>query len=500
MKYGKVYLVGAGPGDESLITIKGLNAIKEAEVIVYDRLANPELLNHSTKNPELIYVGKASKDHTMTQENISQLLVDKAKEGKIVVRLKGGDPYVFGRGGEEGELLYDNKIEFEVIPGITSGIGGLAYAGIPITHRGHASSLHLITGHLKSEEDELNYEALAKLDGTLVFYMGVSNAKFIVKGLLKEGKNPSTPVAIVSLATLPEQSTFITDLKTIDENGLPSHIKPPSLIAIGTTIALRDKLNFFEKKPLHSKKIVVTRARAQSSLLVSRLKDLGARVIECPSIKISPVNEELLAKEINELKDYTHIIFTSQNAVNIFMENLMKVKDIRAISHLKIGVVGSSTAKELLKYSLKADILPERFIAESLADEMKKHIDKSSKILIPCAEGARNVLKETLGEICEVKEVKIYKNEIEVIGDEIKDSIDDKVDFITFTSSSTVNHFYSMLDDSQKENIKRAKLVSIGPITSNTLKDNGFTDYIEAEKHDIEGVVNAILNEVKSHE
>ena len=286
MKKGKVYLVGAGPGDAGLITVNGMNAIKKADVIVYDRLANPKLLKYNQKSAKLVYVGKASKEHTMKQEDISQLLVDEALAGKTVVRLKGGDPYVFGRGGEEGQLLYQNNVDFEIIPGITSGIGGLAYAGIPITHRDHASSLHLITGHLKSEEDELNYDALAKLDGTLVFYMGVANLKNIAKGLCDSGKDPKTPVALISWATHPSQKTITTTLDEIINDRFTDEVRPPSLIAVGTVINLKKELDFFESKPLHSKRVIVTRARNQASSLVEALEDLGAMVIECPSIKI----------------------------------------------------------------------------------------------------------------------------------------------------------------------------------------------------------------------
>lgn len=493
MKKGKVYLVGAGPGDAGLITVNGMNAIKNADVIVYDRLANPKLLKYNRKSAELIYVGKTAKNHTMKQEDISQLLVDEALKGKMIVRLKGGDPYVFGRGGEEGQLLYQNLIDFEVIPGITSGIGGLAYAGIPITHRDHASSLHLITGHLKSEEDELNYYALAKLDGTLVFYMGVANLKNIAIGLCREGKDVSTPVALISWATHPSQHTVTTTLEDIINDRFLDEVKPPSLIVVGTVINLRTELDFFEKKPLHLKRIIVTRARNQSSSLVDELEQLGAEVIECPSIKIVSKNNNELKKVINKLDTYTHLVFTSQNAVQIFMDELLLNADVRKLAHLRIASIGDATSKELLKYGIKYDIMPERFVAEELGELLLKEINSNSNILLPRAEGAREILIEMLENICNTDEVKIYKAEIENLDDDTLEELSKGADYITFTSSSTVSNFYKMIDDNILNKLDKCKIISIGPITSETLKQHGKEVYAEAQVYNIEGILETIM-------
>ena len=295
---GKVYLVGAGPGDYKLLTLKGLECIKKADVIVYDRLANSNYLKEAKSNCEFIYVGKASSNHTLPQEDINRVIADKAKEGKIVTRLKGGDPYVFGRGGEEGQLLKEEGIDFEVIPGITSAIGGLCYAGIPITHRDHASSFHVVTGHLRDddkENPEINWNALANIRGTIVFLMGVANLKKISENLIKEGKSKDTPVALISWATRYNQRVITSTLEDVYETAVRENVKPPTLIAVGSVVELRDTLNFFEKKPLFGKNIMVTRSRTQSSSIVEKIMDLGGNPIEIPTIKIEKIenNTEL---------------------------------------------------------------------------------------------------------------------------------------------------------------------------------------------------------------
>ena len=301
---GKVYLVGAGPGDYKLLTLKGLECIKKADVIVYDRLANKNYLKEAKENCEFIYVGKASSNHTLPQDDINRVIADKAKEGKIVTRLKGGDPYVFGRGGEEGELLKEEGIEFEVVPGITSAIGGLCYAGIPITHRDYASSFHVITGHLRDddkENPEINWNALANTNGTLVFLMGVANLQKISSNLIKEGKSKDTPVALISWATRSNQRVITSTLENVYETAVRENVKPPTLIAVGDVVELRDKLNFFESKPLFGKNVIVTRSRTQSSSLVSKISDLGGNPIEVPTIKIKKIENNIALE--NEIKN-----------------------------------------------------------------------------------------------------------------------------------------------------------------------------------------------------
>lgn len=496
---GKVFLVGAGPGDYKLLTLKGLECVKKADVIVYDRLANDKILKWAREDCEFIYVGKKSKYHTKTQDEINEIIAEEALSGKVVTRLKGGDPYVFGRGGEEGEFLLQKGVDFEVVPGITSAIGGLCYAGIPITHRDFASSFHVITGHLKEEEKELNWNALAKLEGTLVFLMGIANLQSICSNLIKEGKDSKTPVAIVNWAARPYQKVVSGTLEDIYDIAMEANIQPPSLIVVGGVVSLRDKLNFYEQKPLFGKNIIVTRARTQSSRLLDIINDLGGNAIEVPAIKIKEIENNGLDKAIENIKDYTTLVFTSENAVDIFFNKLFSLnKDIRSLSNLKIACIGNATAKAVKEKGIIADFVPEKFVAESLLELLKENLTKEDKVLIPRAKEARELLVDGLKEICFVDEVKIYETLKE---DSNKEDIFDilKKDnelFITFTSSSTVKNFVEIIG---KENLAllkgKAKLVSIGPVTSKTIEGFGLTVYKEAKEYTIDGVVEAIIQE-----
>ena len=452
---GKVYLVGAGPGDYKLLTLKGLECIKKADVIVYDRLANKNYLKEAKENCEFIYVGKASSNHTLPQEDINRVIADKAKEGKIVTRLKGGDPYVFGRGGEEGELLKEEGIEFEVVPGITSAIGGLCYAGIPITHRDYASSFHVITGHLRDddkENPEINWNALANMNGTLVFLMGVANLQKISSNLIKEGKSKDTPVALISWATRSNQRVITSTLENVYETAVRENVKPPTLIAVGEVVELRDKLNFFESKPLFGKNVI----------------------------------------------DYTYLILTSKNAVDIFFDKLDEMDlDSRVLANLKVCAIGSATAKEIKNRGIKADIIPEKFVAEYLFEELKDILKDSDKVLIPRAKNARDFLVNKINEICAVKEVHIYET---VLDDSKKDEVLDilnsgEVDYITFASSSTVTNFVDIIGKENIDKLNELKVISIGPITTQTAKSLNINVYNEAEVSTIDGIINSIMND-----
>ncbi|MGL5693502.1 MAG: uroporphyrinogen-III C-methyltransferase [Peptostreptococcaceae bacterium] len=496
---GKVYLVGAGPGDYKLLTLKGLECIKEADVIVYDRLANSNYLREAKPNCEFIYVGKASSDHTLPQEDINRVIADKAKEGKVVTRLKGGDPYVFGRGGEEGQLLKEEGIEFEVVPGITSAIGGLCYAGIPITHRDHASSFHVITGHLREddkESPEINWNSLANVRGTLVFLMGVANIKQISENLIKEGKSKDTPVALISWATRYNQRVVTSTLENVYEAAIKENVKPPTLIAIGSVVELRDTLNFFENKPLFGKNIMVTRSRTQSSSIVEKIMDLGGNPIEVPTIKIEKIENNIeLENEIKNIKEYTYLALTSKNAVEIFFDKLEEMSlDARSLANLKVCAIGSATAKEIKNKGINPDIIPEKFVAESLYDELKDVLTKEDKILIPRAKNARDYLIDKLSEICEVKEVHTYESVIDTSKkDEILDILnEEELDYITFASSSTVRNFVKIIGEENLDKINNSKIISIGPITSATAKELNIEVYKEAEKATIDKIVEAI--------
>ena len=496
---GKVYLVGAGPGDYKLLTLKGLECIKKADVIVYDRLANSNYLKEAKSNCEFIYVGKASSNHTLPQEDINRVIADKAKEGKIVTRLKGGDPYVFGRGGEEGQLLKEEGIDFEVIPGITSAIGGLCYAGIPITHRDHASSFHVVTGHLRDddkENPEINWNALANIRGTIVFLMGVANLKKISENLIKEGKPKDTPVALISWATRYNQRVITSTLEDVYETAVRENVKPPTLIAVGSVVELRDTLNFFEKKPLFGKNIMVTRSRTQSSSIVEKIMDLGRNPIEIPTIKIEKIeNNTELENEINNIKDYTYLVLTSKNAVEIFFDKLEEMNlDTRALANLKVCAIGSATAKEIKSRGIIADIVPKAFVAESLFDELKDKLTKEDNILIPRARNARDYLVDKLSEICTVKEVHTYESVIDTSKkDEILDILEkEDLDFITFASSSTVRNFVEIIGQDNLDKINSSKVISIGPITSATAEELNINVYKEAETATIDKIVEAI--------
>ncbi|CEI74098.1 MULTISPECIES: uroporphyrinogen-III C-methyltransferase [Romboutsia] len=499
---GKVYLVGAGPGDYKLLTLKGLECVQKADVIVYDRLANENYLKEAKPNCEFIYVGKASSNHTLPQEDINRVIADKAKEGKIVTRLKGGDPYVFGRGGEEGELLREEGIEFEVVPGITSAIGGLCYAGIPITHRDYASSFHVITGHLREddkENPEINWNALANTNGTLVFLMGVANLQKISSNLIKEGKSKDTPVALISWATRYNQRVVISTLENVYETAIKEGVKPPTLIVVGEVVGLRDKLNFFENKPLFSKRVIVTRSRTQSSSLVEKISDLGGNPIEIPTIKIDKIENNIeLENEINNIKDYTYLVLTSKNGVDIFFDKLDEMGlDSRALANLKVCAIGSATAKEIKNRGIKADIVPEKFVAEYLFEELKPMLKSTDKVLMPRAKNARDYLVDKIGEICEVKEIHTYETVVDSTRkDEVLELLDqDNADYITFASSSTVKNFVEIIGEENIDKLNNIKVISIGPITTQTIKELGLNLYKEAEVSTIDGMISTIIED-----
>ncbi|WP_028841233.1 uroporphyrinogen-III C-methyltransferase [Thermodesulfobacterium hveragerdense] len=496
MTQGKVYLVGAGPGDPHLFTLKGKRILEQAEVVVYDYLANPKLLSFCKEEAEKIYVGKKGGEHTLPQEEINKLLVKKAKEGKKVVRLKGGDPFLFGRGGEELEELVKEGIPFEVVPGITSAIAVPAYAGIPVTHRDYTSTLAIITGHEAEgkPESKIDFKALAKL-GTLVFLMGVKNLKYIVENLIKEGKDPKTPVALIQWGTLPKQKVVTGCLENIVAEVERVGLKPPAIIVVGEVVKLRPQFNWFERKPLFGKRIAVTRTREQASKLSSLLEELGAEVVELPLIKVVPVyNTEFLER----LTLYDWLVFTSENGVRFFIKALLETeRDLRALKDLKIAVIGKATAEALEGWGIKADLIPEKnFTQEGLLEAFSKIPMKGKKVLIARAKEARDVLPkglEELGAIVDI--VSIYQTVLpEETKNAFKEELKQGVDVITFTSSSTVKNFFRLLLELEQEgDLKNTLFASIGPITSQELIKHGVTPQIEAKEYTIPGLVEAIL-------
>lgn len=494
---GKVYLVGAGPGDYKLLTLKAVECLQKADVIVYDRLANEEYLKIGKSGCEYINVGKASSNHTMPQDEINEVLAKKAQEGKIVIRLKGGDPYVFGRGGEEGEYLFERHIPFEVVPGITSAIGGLCYAGIPITHRDCASSFHIITGHLREDgkagTSDINWEVLAQLEGTLVFLMGVKNLQKITDELMKAGKSSHTPVALISWATRYNQSVVTGSLEDIYEKALKKGVKPPTLIVVGEVVGLREKLNFFEQKPLFGKRVVVTRTRNQNSELVEMIRDLGGSALEFPTIKTHIIEDnKVLKKAIAELEKYTYLVFTSPNAITAFFEGLDRAeKDARALAHLKITVIGPGTKKALKEKGILADYMPEKAVAKSLTQMLEEKLTAEDYVLLPNSSIARKYTKAHIERLCKIDEIPVYEtrqvveseNDLELSSRELVGLLQTgEINYITFTSSSTVHHFIERIGKKYLEVLKETKLISIGEVTTATLGEYGLTVYKEAAK------------------
>ncbi len=497
----KVYLVGAGPGDPGLITVKGKECIQTADVIIYDYLACPALLKYARKSAELIYVGKKGGDHALSQDQINALIVEKAKTGGTVTRLKGGDPFIFGRGGEEAEVLFKADVSFEIVPGVTSAIAAPAYAGIPLTHRKLTSTVAFVTGHEdpKKEETSINWAALATGIGTLVFFMGVKNLPKITRQLMDHGKSPDTPVALVRWGTTPSQVTVSGTLETIVEKVRSASLKAPALIVVGDVVNLRPTLMWFEKRPLLGKRIIVTRARQQASDLVSQLSDLGAECLEYPTIRIiAPKDPGPLQQALKNLPTYDWIVFTSVNGVIHFFEHLFAAgKDVRALSKLQTAAIGPATAKQLRKFGLYSDIVPKAYRAESVVEAFKEMNLKGKKILLPRAREARPVLPVELTKMgAQVDEIPAYETlkATENAGDLTRQLEEKRVDLITFTSSSTVKNFKALLPaDSFKKLMQGVIIASIGPITTDTAKQLDFGVHIKAESFTIPGLVEAIL-------
>jgi len=488
----KVYFVGAGPGDEGLITVKGLNCIRIADVIIHDNLINDKLLSYASETAEKIYVGKKADRHTFPQEEINKIITEKANENKTVVRLKGGDPFVFGRGGEEALACKNEDIFFEIIPGISSSVAALAYAGIPITHRGISSSFHVITGHedpTKQQED-INYEVLAKLKGTLVFLMGLNNLSKICNELLKYGKSSDTPAAVISRGTSPEQKVVTGILATIEQ--LAGGLISPAIIVVGDVVNLREKLNWFEEKPLFGRKILVTRSREQASVLSQKLEELGAKAVEFPIIKIVPNIDE---KQINILYEsvdkYDWIIFTSVNGVNIFFDKFKtSKKDIRSIGNAKICAIGEATKQALENLYLTVNFTPEEYVAEALTEGLKDKIKSGDKVLIQRAESARELLPETLKEFGAVVAVfPLYNTIIPETNDTNLNEILKDIDTITFASSSTVTNFVQILGKENLNLLENKEIICIGPITAETARNIGIKSLKTAKEYTIDGMI-----------
>jgi uroporphyrinogen III methyltransferase/synthase len=494
-----VYLVGAGPGDPGLITVAGLERLKEADVIVYDRLVNEALLKEARADAELIFVGKvAGESHD--QEAINSLVIEKAREGKRVVRLKGGDPFVFGRGGEEAEALREAGVPFGVVPGVTSAIAVPAYAGIPVTHRGLASTFAVITGHedLEKTESSIDWAKLATAVDTLVFVMGTKTLPEIVEKLIANGRAAETPVAVIRWGTTPEQRTVTGTLGDIVEHVREAGLTPPAITVVGEVVRLREKLSWFEDRPLFGKRVLITRTRRHASTLARLLAAEGAIPIELPAIEIEPAADPAaVGAAIDALRvgSYGWAVFTSANAVELWFEHLReRGLDARAFAATKVNAIGPATAEALAARGIVADLVPEEYVAEAVVEALQAHVSPGDRVLIPRAESARLQLVEGLRSAgAEVDEVTLYRAAVPESAPTEALSLlrNGAIDIVTFTSSSTVRNLAAMLNG-HIDSLRAPLIACIGPITAKTAAELGLRVDVVASEYTVEGLVRAI--------
>lgn len=504
-KKGRVYLVGAGPGDIGLLTVKGMKCLQRADAVVYDFHVNAQVLNYIKHDAEFIYAGKRGGHHTMTQDEINNVLVEKAKEGKVVCRLKGGDPFVFGRGGEEAEALAENNIDFEVVPGVSSAVAAPAYAGIPITHRGYSSSFAVIPGYedMTKEESAIDWSKLATGAGTLIFLMAVKNMDVLVKKLMENGRSPDTPVAVIRWGTRPDQKTITGTLKNITGIVKEKDIKPPAVMVVGEVVKLRKRLMWYEKKTMFGHRVLVTREHAGG---FEPLEELGAEMIEFPTIEIAPPeNYDELDSAINKIEAYNWIIFTSGNGAKYLLKRLMeKDKDIRDLKGIRICAIGTKTAAEIKKYGIKVDLIPEEFNAEGLIEaflkiqnsKLKNKSLKGIKILLPRAEKAREIFPEKVRELGGEIDVPAAYRAVkpEMHGKRLKRFLKEgRISVATFTSASTFDNFMEIMGEDADELLKDVAIAVIGPVTARAVEKAGLKVQIMPETATIEAMVEEII-------
>lgn len=498
-KKGKVYIIGAGPGDPGLITVKGLRCIRDADVIIYDHLVNEAIIHQARDSARFIYAGKKGGDHTLPQDEINRLLVEEAKQGNIVARVKGGDPFIFGRGGEEAEILVKEGIPFEVIPGVSSAIAVPAYAGIPLTHRGYTSTLAFVTGHEDPTKDEsdIDWETLAGI-GTIVFLMGVKNLRSITSNLMVYGKEGDTPAALIRWGTTEDQETLTGALSDIARIAEDRKFSPPAILIVGSVVDLRKSLNWFETKPLFGKGIVITRPEAQAEEFAGLLHVQGARVIHFPTIKIAPPESyDGLDRSIRQLSQYQWVIFTSANGVSFFLTRLRELgRDIRDLKDIRICAIGPATAATIEKLGIRVDLVPDEYISEGVVREFEKFNITGNRILLPRAEIARDVIPEGLAKLgATVDVVTAYRT---VNSGKKKSELDSlmnegKVDVITFTSPSTVTNFMEIMGRDYTIP-PHVKIACIGPVTAAAVKKEGLPVDIIQDHYTIPGLVETLVN------
>jgi len=500
-KPGIVYLVGAGPGDIGLLTVKGMRCLRKADVVIYDFHLNAQILNYIDHDAEFIYAGKRGGHHTMTQDEINQAIVDKAKEGKTVCRLKGGDPFVFGRGGEEAESLVREGIRFEVVPGISSSIAAPAYAGIPLTHRKYSSTFAVIPGYedTTKENSSVDWSKLATGVGTLVFLMAVKNIEEVAKKLIANGRPKETPVAIVRWGTRPEQVTITGTLETISSLAKDRDIRPPAAMVVGEVVRLREQLKWYEEKPLFGHRVLVTR---EQSAGFEELEDLGAEIMEFPTIKIIPVEDHAeVDRCINDIETYDWIVLTSANGVNCFFRRLFHIGcDIRDLKGIGICAVGEKTAEAIKQYGIHVDLIPKQFRAEGLiqafTDLYNEGDLKDLRILLPRAEQARELFPERMRELgAHVDVPPIYKSiKPDIHGKRMQRFLRErKVTIATFTSAATFHNFCEIMGDDAIDYLKSTAIAVIGGVTKKAIEEKGLSVQIMPEKSTVNDMVKAII-------
>jgi uroporphyrinogen III methyltransferase/synthase len=477
---GIVHLVGAGPGDPGLLTVRAVELLGAADVVLYDRLIPPEALAHARPDAELVYVGKEGEGPQFPQDDTHRLLLEHARAGKRVVRLKGGDPFVFGRGGEEALVLEEAGIPFEIVPGVTAGVAAPAYAGIPVTHRDVASGVAFVTGHEDPSKpgSAIDWPALARFPGTLVFYMGVRSLPRIAERLVAEGRPADEPVAVVERGTLPGQRTLVATLGDVAERAAAEQIRAPAITLVGEVARLREQLAWLEARPLHGRTVAVTRARAQASALAARLRTLGAAVVEAPAIRIAPLDAELPS-----LSGYDLVCVTSPNGADLLLDRL---RDARELAGITVAAIGPGTARALRARGVEADVVPERAVAEGLVEALRE--TPVRRALIARAAEGRDVLPDALRERgAEVDVVALYETLPETLDPATRDAAA-AADDLLFTSASGVR-FYVAAGGS----LEGPRLVSIGPATSAELRAHGAEPDLEAEPHTPDGLIDAVL-------
>jgi uroporphyrinogen III methyltransferase/synthase len=497
-KQGYVYLIGAGPGDPGLMTIKGLDCLQRADVVIYDYLANPVFLKQASQ-AEHIYVGKRKGLHHYPQEKINQLLLEKANEGKVVARLKGGDPFVFGRGGEEAMVLAKACIPFEIVPGVTAAVAAAAYAGIPMTHRECTTTLGFVTGHEDPAKklSSLDWDKLATAVGTLVFYMGIANLENICNQLIAHGRAPETPVAVVRWATTPRQETLTGTLADIAKSVRREEFKPPALIFVGEVVSYRESLRWFDNRPLFGKRSLVTRAATQAFEFGQQLQAAGAEPIYCPMIEIVPPESFVdLDHAIDRLDDTDFLILTSVNAVEAFFNRMADLDlDARALAGVKLVTVGPKTAEALTTFGLKPDMIPADYRAEGVIEMLRTSVG-GKRLLYPRAELAREVIPRQLAEAgATVDDPVAYRSVVpEAAAETLHAALEAGIDLVTFSASSTVHNLVTLLDAEDLEMVRRIPAASIGPLTSKTAREAGLNVVAEPEESTLDAMLAAMVN------